>query len=126
MIMGYPVVHFEIVGSDTKTLRDFYARAFDWQIEQMPSDGGIDYAMARPGADHGIDGGIGAGMDPKQSYVTFYVEVPDINAMIEKVQGLGGSTIMPAMDVPNGPRIAMISDPGGHTVGLIQSDSMPG
>lgn len=124
--MGYPVVHFEIVGSDTKTLRDFYARAFDWQIEQMPSEGGIDYAMARPGADHGIDGGIGAGMDPSQSYVSFYVEVPDINAMLEKVQSIGGSTIMPAMDVPNGPRIAMISDPGGHKVGLIQSDSMRG
>jgi predicted enzyme related to lactoylglutathione lyase len=125
-MMGYPVVHFEIVGSDTKTLRDFYARAFDWQIEQMPSEGGIDYAMARPGADHGIDGGIGAGMDPSQSYVSFYVEVPDINAMLEKIQGLGGSTIMPAMDVPNGPRIAMISDPGGHKVGLIQSDSSAG
>jgi predicted enzyme related to lactoylglutathione lyase len=124
--MGYPVVHFEIVGSDTKTLRDFYARAFDWQIEQMPSDGGIDYAMARPGADGGIDGGIGAGSDPSQSYVTFYVAVPDINAMLEKVQGLGGSTIMPAMDIPNGPRIAMIRDPGGHTIGLIQSDSAAG
>jgi uncharacterized protein len=121
--MGNPVVHFEIVGKDTKTLRDFYAQAFDWQIEQMPSEGGIDYAMARPGGDHGIDGGIGAGMDPSQSYVTFYVEVPDIDATLAKLQSLGGSTVMPAMQVPNGPRIASFSDPGGHVIGLIQSDT---
>jgi predicted enzyme related to lactoylglutathione lyase len=122
--MGYPVVHFEIVGHDTKTLRDFYAQAFDWTIEQMPSAGGIDYAMARPGGEHGIDGGIGAGMDPAQSYVSVYVEVPDIDAMLAKIQSLGGSTVMPAMDVPNGPRIAMINDPGGHMIGLIQAGSM--
>ncbi|HMC70327.1 MAG TPA: VOC family protein [Mycobacteriales bacterium] len=122
--MPNPVVHFEIVGGDTKTLRDFYAQAFDWQIQQMPSDGGIDYAMAMPGGDHGINGGIGAGMDPSQSYVTFYVEVPDIDAALAKAGTLGGSTVMPAMDVPNGPRIAMFKDPGGHVVGLIQAGSM--
>ena len=122
--MGYPVVHFEIVGNDTPALRDFYAKAFDWQIEQMPSDGGIDYAMARPGGENGIAGGIGAGMDPSQSYVSVYVEVPDIDAMLGKIQGLGGSVVMPAMDVPNGPRIAMFNDPGGHLIGLVQAGSM--
>ena len=122
--MGYPVVHFEIIGKDTQTLRDFYAKAFGWDVQQMPNEGGIDYAMAMPGADHGINGGIGAGMDPSQSYVTVYVEVPDIEASLEKIQSLGGSTVMPAMDVPNGPRIATFNDPGGHQIGLVQAGSM--
>ncbi len=119
--MGYPVVHFEVVGKDTKALRDFYANAFEWKVEQMPSVGGIDYAMAYSEAGRGIDGGIGAGMDETQSYVSFYIEVPDIEAMLSKILSLGGSTVMPAMQVPGGPLIAMITDPGDHLIGLVQA-----
>ena len=51
--------------------------------------------------------------------VTFYVEVEDPAAALEKISALGGKTIQEPMDVPNGPTIALFADPEGHVVGLM-------
>jgi uncharacterized protein len=117
--MGNPVVHFEVVGRDAQALQSFYKDAFDWQIQQAIPN----YAMALPGDDRGINGGIGAGMDGGAGHVTFYVEVPDLEATLSKIESLGGSTVMGPEDVPEGPTIAMFTDPEGHLVGLLKADS---
>ena len=54
--MSNPIVHAEVVGEDAEVLQAFYRDAFDWQM--LPS--GPDYAMAHPGVEGGIDGGVGA------------------------------------------------------------------
>jgi predicted enzyme related to lactoylglutathione lyase len=54
--MGNPVVHFEVIGKDAEALQSFYTDAFDWQME--PTIPG--YSMAYPGAQDGINGGVGA------------------------------------------------------------------
>jgi predicted enzyme related to lactoylglutathione lyase len=64
--MPNPVVHFEVIGKNQQGLIDFYKQAFDWPIEQMPSQPGVPaYAMAHPGMgpNGGINGGIGAAME---------------------------------------------------------------
>jgi uncharacterized protein len=116
--MANPVVHFEVVGSDAQALQGFYKEAFGWQVEPvMPT-----YAMVLPGAEEGINGGVGAGPEGGgQSHVTFYVEVSDLEETLRTIEGLGGSTVMPPADVPNGPRLAMFADPEGHLIGLIQA-----
>jgi predicted enzyme related to lactoylglutathione lyase len=117
--MGNPVVHFEVVGRDVQALQSFYKDAFDWQIQPaVPS-----YAMALPGGEGGINGGIGATPDGSAGHVTFYVEVPDLEATLSKIESLGGSTVMGPEDVPEGPTIAMFADPEGHLVGLIKAES---
>lgn len=118
--MGNPVVHFEVVGRDAQALQNFYKGAFDWQIEQAIPD---FYAMAHPGTEGGIDGGIGQAMDDSTGHVTFYVAVPDLEVALSKIEDLGGSTVMGPTDVPEGPTIAMFSDPEGHVVGLLKADS---
>ena len=127
--MGNPVVHFEVIGKDGKALQKFYGQAFDWQIDPMPPGAGMEYAMARPqgegggeGGEGGINGGIGAGPDGHGGHVTFYVAVPDLEAALGKIEGLGGKTMMPPEQVPGGPRIALFTDPEGHIVGLVQMD----
>ena len=117
--MDNPVVHFEVVGKDAEALQSFYRDAFDWQMR--PS--GPGYAMAYPGVAGGIDGGIGAAMEGSAGHLTFYVEVPDLEAALSKIEGLGGSTVMGPTDVPEGPTIAMFADPEGHLVGLVKTDS---
>jgi predicted enzyme related to lactoylglutathione lyase len=121
--MGNPVVHFEVIGKDAPALRAFYGQAFDWKLEPMPAGTGMAYAMVRPqGKDEkGIAGGIGA-RDGYAGHVTFYVAVPNLEAALGKIQSLGGSTMMPPDQVPNGPRIALFTDPEGHVVGLVQMD----
>ncbi len=118
--MGNPVVHFEVVGRDAQALQSFYQDAFDWQMEEaIPNF----YAMAHPGAEGSINGGIGQAMGDGAGHVTFYVAVPDLEAALSRIEGLGGSTVMGPTEVPEGPTIAMFSDPEGHIVGLLKADS---
>jgi predicted enzyme related to lactoylglutathione lyase len=117
--MPNPVVHFEVLGRDGEKLRQFYADAFGWQMEEAAAG----YAMALPGGGGGINGGVGKTDDGGPGYVTFYVEVDDLDEMLNKLESLGGRRLMGPMDVPDGPTIAMFADPEGHPVGLVKAGS---
>ena len=117
--MGKPVVHFEVVGKDGKKLQEFYGQLFDWKID---ADNPMNYGIVEA-AEGGIGGGVGPTPDG-EGRVTFYVQVEDLQAYLDKAQSLGGKTIMPPMDVPGGPAIAMLADPEGHVIGLLKEGSM--
>ncbi len=121
--MGNPVTHFEIVGADPAALQAFYRDAFGWEV--LPA--GPAYAMVHPHADRGINGGVGAAPeDGGGSRVTVYIEVEDLNQALAKIEGLGGSRVSGPLDVPDGPSIALFSDPDGHTIGLAQAATIRG
>ena len=84
-LMSNPIVHVEVVGKDAEALQGFYRDAFDWQMQ--PS--GPDYAMAHPGVEGGIDGGVGASPEGGEGHVTFYVEVGDLEATLGEIESLG-------------------------------------
>ena len=115
--MSNPLVHFEVVGKDAKALQNFYSDAFGWRMEPSTPT----YAMAMPGRDARIDGGVGAAMDGGAGHVTFYIEVGDLDAMLTRIESLGGRTALAPTDVPGGPSIAMFTDPEGHLVGLLEA-----
>jgi predicted enzyme related to lactoylglutathione lyase len=114
--MANPVTHFEVLGKDAAALHSFYSQAFDWQLEDVMNG---SYYMVHPGS--GVDGGIGAPPGSDGGHVTFYVEVDDPAAALEKIAGLGGSTVQEPMDVPGGPTIALFADPEGHVIGLVKA-----
>ena len=116
--MANGVIHWEIVGKDTKKLQEFYGKLFDWKID---ANNPMNYGMVNTGTDRGIHGGIGPAPEGRPGYLTFYVEVPSLEEHLKKVETLGGKTVMPPMQVPNGPRIAMFADPEGTAVGLVQT-----
>jgi predicted enzyme related to lactoylglutathione lyase len=117
--MGNPVVHFEVIGKDARALQNFYGAIFDWEIG-APQPHLNEYALVQPRGG-GIGGGIGTGMDDYAGHVTFYVEVPNLEAALEKIHALGGRTLVPPDAIPAGPRIALFADPEGHVVGLVQA-----
>jgi hypothetical protein len=117
--MAHPVVHFEIIGQDAAKLRSFYAAAFDWDVGRPdPNLGG--YALVKPAAPGHIGGGIGGGVEGYEGHVTFYVAVDDIDAALAKIGELGGTRLMGPEPLPDGARFAMIADPEGHVIGLVQ------
>ena len=117
--MAHPVTHFEVLGKDGKKLQEFYSSAFGWKVDASnPMNYGIVEADGS-----GIGGGIAAGQDGEQR-VTFYVEAADLKATLEKIEGLGGKTIMPPMEVPGGPEIAAFADPEGNVIGLAKEGAM--
>jgi predicted enzyme related to lactoylglutathione lyase len=118
--MGRPVIHFEVMGRDGEQLRSFYADLFDWTID---ADNPLGYGIVQRETnfeDVGIGGGIGGIPDGMSGHVTFYVEVPDIEAALAQVEKLGGTRLMGPTEVQPGVELGQFSDPEGHMVGLLK------
>ncbi len=114
--MGAPVVHFEIMGGQGNQLEKFYADLFGWKINSNnPMKYGVVDTGGGPG---GINGGVGANQDGGKR-VSVYAQVDDLQAALEKLEKLGGKTILPPTEVPGGPKLAMFADPAGNVTGLI-------
>ena len=97
--MANPVVHFEVIGKDAKKLQDFYGSLFDWKVD---SNNPMDYGIVDTHTEGtGINGGIAQTQPSEANRVTFYVEVDDLQAYLDKAESLGGKTIMPASTAPS-------------------------
>ena len=114
--MAHPVLHFEILGSNGAALQQYYSDLFGWEIN---ADNPQNYGMVT-GIDPGIGGGVGSSQDGKP-FVTVYVQSDDLQASLDKAESLGGKKVMEPMDIPDGPTIAMFSDPEGNVVGLFKT-----
>ena len=123
--MGQPVVHFEVIGKDGAQLQSYYSELFGWQID---GDNQIGYGMVQregnTNADGvGIGGGVGGGPEGYEGHVTFYVEVPDVEAALAKAEELGGSRMMGPDEPMEGLVIGMFADPEGHVVGVVSGSA---
>lgn len=49
-----------------------------------------------------------------------YVQVDDPQAYLDKVESLGGKTVVPVTEIPNMVTFALFTDPEGHMVGLVK------
>jgi predicted enzyme related to lactoylglutathione lyase len=113
--MSHPVIHFEVGGPDATALQKYYAELFGWTID---ADNPMNYGMVSA-IEPGIGGGVGPTPDGAK-HVTFYVGTDDLQASLDKAEELGGRTVMPPMDIPDGPSIAQFSDPQGNVIGLVK------
>jgi predicted enzyme related to lactoylglutathione lyase len=123
--MGQPVVHFEIIGEDPNRLQSYYSELFGWEIDSNnPMNYGVVQRDGNLNSDGvGIGGGIGAGPEGYGGHVTFYVEVPDVEAALAKAEKLGGSRMMGPEEPMEGVEIGLFTDPEGHVVGVVKSAS---
>jgi len=113
--MGAPVVHFEIMGGQGNRLEKFYSELFGWKIN---SNNPMKYGIVDTGGPGGINGGVSANHDGSKR-VSVYAQVDDLQTTLDKVEKLGGKTILPPTEVPGGPKLAMFADPAGNVTGLI-------
>ena len=123
--MGQPVVHFEVLGKDGEKLQSYYSDLFGWEID---ADNPMNYGMVQregnttpDGA--GIGGGVGQGPAGYDGHVTFYIEVPDVEAALAKAESLGGSRVMGPMKIMDTVELGQFTDPEGHLVGLVKGQS---
>jgi predicted enzyme related to lactoylglutathione lyase len=122
--MGQPVIHFEVIGKDGDKLRSYYSELFGWEFGDPI--GPTNYAVVqRDGNTNaegvGIGGGVGTAPEGYDGHVTFYVEVPDVEAALAKAESLGGTRMMGPDKVPEaGIEIALFTDPEGHVIGLVK------
>jgi predicted enzyme related to lactoylglutathione lyase len=120
------VIHFEIPADDENRAREFYSAAFGWKIDAMPE---LSYAMLRttPTDETGmpsVPGSINGGMFRREGELTspvVTVDVEDIDAALEKIIALGGSTVMPRQEVGTMGWSAYFRDTEGNIMGLWQN-----
>lgn len=119
--MGRPVVHFEVIGKDGAKLHDFYSKLFEWEVN---ADNPMNYGTVERytrGDGTGIGGGVGGGPEGYEGHVTFYVEVPDVEAALVQAESLGGKRMMGPDKVMEGVTIGQFLDPEGHLIGLLEA-----
>jgi uncharacterized protein len=117
--MGQPVVHFEIIGTDPVTLRDYYGELFGWDFQV--GDATTD-TVSQPGNygfvdGAGINGGVGGG-DGYERRVLFYVSVPNVEAALQKAESLGGKRQMGPEGTPGTLLVGQFTDPEGNLIGV--------
>jgi predicted enzyme related to lactoylglutathione lyase len=120
--MGQAVVHFEIAGKDAEALQRYFSELFGWDID---ADNEFKYGIVQregnTNADGiGIGGGISGGPEGYDGHVTFYVQVPDVEAALAKAESLGGTRVMGPENVMENLTIGLFTDPEGHVIGVMQ------
>jgi predicted enzyme related to lactoylglutathione lyase len=113
--MGRPVVHFEVGCRDRAKTGDFYAKLFGWQVTDAGPASIID-----TGSPRGIPGHMTSLGHEPENYITFYVDVDDVQAALDQAVELGGSKVVGPIAIPTG-TFAWFKDPDGNLIGLLKS-----
>lgn len=124
--MAGGVVHFEIPADDEARARDFYSSAFGWEVSPVPE---MSYTMLKTTQTDAtgmpaVAGAINGGMFRREGELTspvVTVDVEDIDAALEKINSLGGSTVSPRQEVGSMGWAAYFRDTEGNVVGLWQN-----
>jgi predicted enzyme related to lactoylglutathione lyase len=72
---------------------------------------------------HTPEGAVGAGVGQAPEgpgHATFYVAVDDPQAALDKVEQLGGQTVVPVTEMEM-VTFALFTDPEGHLVGIVKN-----
>jgi uncharacterized protein len=112
---------------DPESAKAFYGELFGWHAEDIATPMGPVYSMMRK------DGALVAGLGPqppdwvgRAAQWASYVLVDDIDAVVELAVTSGGFCPMPAMDVMDQGRMALIGSPSGAIVGLWEPNEHTG
>jgi predicted enzyme related to lactoylglutathione lyase len=120
------VVHFEIPFDDGDRARSFYADAFGWNVMHMP-DMGYTMVSTGPTDEQGPPsepGFINGGMLQREAPVgspVVTVDVEDIDGTLEKIEKLGGTTVIAKQAVADMGFSAYFKDTEGNLMGLWQN-----
>src|SRR5215472_11603863 len=120
--MPHAVVHFEIGGPDDQRLAGFYAGLLGWAMSPVPD---IGYTLVDTGGGAGINGGVEQRTDGS-SAITFYIQTDDLQAVLDKVNLLGGKTDTPITELPGMATFAKFEDLDGLVIGLVLGPEDPG
>lgn len=111
----------ELMTTDVDAAKAFYGAAFGWTFESMrmgisvywvaKNEGRLTAGIAYQGADEA------PGVGP---HWFSYLLVDDMETRIEAITAAGGRVHRPPMFIPGVGRIAIINDPTGASVGLLQ------
>lgn len=116
------IVWHDLFTSDRKRSMDFYQHIADWtyKVERATDfawgGGEKDFVLALL-ADEAGAGFAETPPDHENGWIA-YVEVPDVDAAVERVHALGGKIVREPFEVPGVGRNVLVRDPLGALLGL--------
>lgn len=127
--MDHTIVHFEIPADDIEKMKKFYEELFGWKIIRVTMPTEYWLVQTVPTDDKGmpLNPGVNGGMfkrlpEQKTMKPVNYITVESIDEYLIKTENLGGKILVPKQQVPTVGWIAVISDPEGNQVGLLQPE----
>lgn len=111
-------IWYELLTSEPGAAAAFYGEVLGWSVADS-GQAGMDYRLL---AKNGVPvAGLmaipaAAAVSGMQPSWLGYVGVADVDASVARIVEAGGELHMPAMDVPNVGRMAMIADPQGASL----------
>jgi uncharacterized protein len=114
-------IWYELATTDTGAAKRFYGDVVGWGTEEY---GGAGMTYVRWTAAGQAIGGLVPLSDEARKrgappHWVAYVMVDDVDATVALAKSLGGTSCVPAMDIPTVGRIAVIADPDGAVIALI-------
>jgi hypothetical protein len=120
--MSGRVIHFEIPYDDGDRARDFYGKAFGWDLMPIPE---MDYTLVTSGptGDQGAEepGFINGGMFERRegfSSPNIVIDVPNLEEALATINSLGGKTVAERQQVGDMGFTAYFIDSEGNLVGI--------
>ncbi|WP_214406267.1 VOC family protein [Pseudonocardia lacus] len=108
-----------IMTTDAERLAAFYTGLLGaTEIRRVPEDGPVFFlGLKVDDAEIGVvaDDSIDPDTAPR---VLISIDVPDVDALLDRVAELGGKVSGPPNDMPWGQRVAHVQDPDGNPVNL--------
>lgn len=113
----------DLTTPDVDAAADFYSRLLGWELEPAETPVGryVTGAVAS-----GPVGGMMApppGEDAAPTAWTVFFGVADADRAFADARRLGATGLQPPTEIPSGDRIAVLTDPAGAVVGLMESRS---
>ncbi|HET9482540.1 MAG TPA: VOC family protein [Xanthomonadales bacterium] len=124
-------IHFEIHAEQPERALAFYRDLFGWSFTRW--DGPWPYWLISTGTEApGIDGGLMQRRGPAPTEgapcnaFVCTVGVEDLDAILARVESLGGRQVVDRMQVPGVGWLAYVHDSEGNILGLLQPEPMAG
>jgi predicted enzyme related to lactoylglutathione lyase len=106
----------DLITPDVEASAAFYSALFGWEISEVEGSQGQYWSIVNAGRPNGGLMPMPPGGHPAWN---LYFACEDVDATVAQAGELGARTIMPATDVPNGGRFAILGDPSNAVFSVV-------
>ena len=122
-IRGRFVWH-ELMTTDTKAAAAFYPKVTSWKTQSWDKDPSYTLWVGGNGPFGGVRSLPDAVRASGPAWLA-YIGTPDVDATLQRAQGLGARVVMGASDIPGTGRMAVLADPQGAAFAIFTAAASP-
>lgn len=114
-----PIIWWEIASHDAEKSAGFLKKIFGWEMKYDEANKIYDFPISK-GESNLLGGEVFTLRKAKLPFLTFYVQVDDIDEKAKLIEELGGFILEPPFEIPSGSRICLFNEPSGVTLAMLE------